>query len=82
MDNETIQYVEYATELAKWTLTDGRNLIRLLNVMANFPDYSMNNQLLVMAYNPEAGYIKTYEESMSSLMADVHVLLFPSFQLE
>lgn len=62
MQTETKQYVDYARELAKWCLSDGNNLVRYLQAAAAFPDYSLNNQLLVMAFNPEARFMKSAEE--------------------
>lgn len=62
MSDNTTAYLEYAGNLAKWTLSEGQNLMYFLNVMSRFPDLSVNNQLLIMGYKPEAQYIRSLEE--------------------
>jgi len=61
-DNYTSQLVAYANQCAKWTLQDGNNLQTYLNTLARFSEYSINNQLLIMAYKPEATMIKGWYE--------------------
>lgn len=58
----TEHLVQYAGKMAKWSLESGDNLIWYLKTLANFSDYSVNNQLLILGYNPTAQYIKGYDE--------------------
>ncbi|MBQ8319115.1 MAG: hypothetical protein IJX85_12370 [Lachnospiraceae bacterium] len=60
--NYTLQLVECAKQYAKWTLQDGNNLQMYLNILSNFSEYTLNNQLLVMAYKPDAVMIKGWYE--------------------
>lgn len=60
--SDTTQFVEYASQLAEWTLQDGNNLMLYLATLAKFPDLSLNNQLLIMGYKSDAEYIKSYED--------------------
>lgn len=54
--------VRFAGELAQWALSDGNNLIYYLNVLSRFPQYTLNNQLLIMSCKPDAVFIKGREE--------------------
>lgn len=54
--------VRFAGELAQWALSDGNNLIYYLNVLSRFSHYTLNNQLLIMSYKPDAVFIKGIEE--------------------
>lgn len=58
----TEQLVEYASGMAKWSFESGDNLMWYLNTLAKFPDYSLNNQLLIMGYKADATYIKGINE--------------------
>ncbi|MBQ9934327.1 MAG: hypothetical protein IJO70_00590 [Lachnospiraceae bacterium] len=58
----TSQLVEYAYQYAKWTLQSGSNLQVYLNSLARFSEYSLNNQLLIMAYKPDAVMIRGWYE--------------------
>ncbi len=67
MDSEeyiitTKDLVDYAGSLAQWCFQHGDNLNYYLHSLARFSDYTVNNQLLVMGYDPDATYIKGYEE--------------------
>lgn len=68
MDNNTTggyttaEGVLFAGELAQWALADGNNLIYYLNVLSRFSQYTLNNQLLIMSYKPDAVFIKGIEE--------------------
>ena len=65
MENDsgyTAQLVACANQYAKWTLQSGSNLQVYLNLLAHFPEYSLNNQLLIMAYKPDAVMIRGWYE--------------------
>lgn len=62
MSEESKAYVEYADSLAKWTLSEGQNLIYFLSIMSKFPELSTNNQLLIMGYKPDAQYIRSIDD--------------------
>lgn len=58
----TGQGVIYAGDLAQWALSDGDNLIYYLKVLSRFSQYTLNNQLLIMGYKPDAVFIKGMDE--------------------
>ena len=74
----TQQLVEYADSVAKWSFSAGNNLMWYLNMLAKFPSYSLNNQLLIMGYKADASYIKGYQEWQEmgiSVNQDAQVIL-------
>lgn len=58
----TMEGVTYAGEMAKWVLSDGKNLMQFLPLMGRFSNYSINNILLIMAYKNTATEIRSMEE--------------------
>lgn len=61
-NNYTSELVAAAGNYAKWTLQSGSNLTMYLNILAKFSEYSLNNQLLIMGYKPDATFIKGWYE--------------------
>lgn len=60
--DDTRQLVDYANQSAKWMFQSGDNLKLYLNTLAKFSEYSLNNQLLIMGYKPDAVMIRGWYE--------------------
>ena len=60
--DDTRELVAYAHQCAKWMFQSGNNLKMYLNTLAKFSDYSLNNQLLIIGYKPDAVMIRGWHE--------------------